>query len=217
MKIRFSKACHVALLVFSMGLCTSQLAEAQTSTELPVILAIGESTTAGYGVDTDLSYPAQLETLLLDQGYSYRMVNQGRSGSTSTMALSGLDRGLRLGPRIVIIALGGNDRSYQFAAGRTKENLRKMISIYVRTGAHVFLADRNTRTDRNTVETASMFGELANEEGAILMPSLREGVAGHPELLLSDGSHPNADGYAIVAGRIFSIIEPYLIKTIEAP
>jgi len=199
-------------LVCAITIAISKLAIAQPVDDLPVILAIGESTTAGYGVPAALSYPAQLQGLLTANGYNYRVVNFGRSGITTAMALSDLDRGLRLGPRIVLIALGGNDQGNQFAATRTKENLRKMVALYVRTGAQVFLADRNLPADRAAATaTPSLFAELATEEGALLMPSLRAGVAGNADLLIADGSHPNGDGYAIVAQRIFSILKPTLV------
>lgn len=203
----FSKWSVLGLLL-TVGLTCS--AQGQSADERAVILAIGESTTAGFGVVPDASYPAQLQALLDHHGYLYRVVNYGRSGSTTAMALSGLDRGLQLGPRIVLIALGGNDQGNRLAAERTKENLRKLVSMFVRTGAQVFLADRNLAADRADATEASLFAALAAEEGAILMPSLRADVAGHPALLLADGSHPNREGYAIISQRIFELLQPYL-------
>ena len=196
----------LVLLIMSIGI---NLSQAQSAPALPVILAIGESTTAGFGVPAVDSYPSQLQRLLDERGYAWRVVNHGRSGSTTAMALSGLDRGILLQPQIVIIALGGNDQG-SVAAARTKDNLRKLVSMFVRTDALVFLADRNLSADRANTTAPSIYAELAEEEGAILMPSLRDGVAGYPELLLSDGSHPNAAGYTIVANRIFNILEPHL-------
>lgn len=203
---KYFRSRWLLLAFISIG---ANLAQAQPTTDLPVILAIGESTTAGFGVPTADSYPSQLQRLLDEHGYAWRVVNHGRSGSTTAMALSGLDRGMLLQPKIVIIALGGNDQG-NVAAARTKENLRKLVSMFVRTDALVFLADRNLSADRGNTATPSVYAQLAEEEGAILMPSLRDGVAGHPELLLSDGSHPNGEGYAIVANRILSILEPYI-------
>lgn len=194
-------------LLLICALCAGALKAAEPGA--PLILAIGESTTAGFGVAPEESYPARLEALLREAGHDYRVVNHGRSGITTAMALSGLDRGLRLRPEIVLIALGGNDRGNRVAAERTRENLRRMVSLYRRAGAVVFLADRNARSDGGG-DANSLFAELAREEGAILMPSLRERVAGHPELLLADGSHPNADGYVIVARQVFEVIEPWL-------
>jgi acyl-CoA thioesterase-1 len=180
--------------------------------DVPVILAIGESTTAGFGVAAGQSYPDQLQRLLTGAGHHYRVVNHGRSGSTTAMALSGLDRGMALQPAIVLIALGGNDQGNRLAAERTKENLRKMVSMFVRMGATVLLADRNLPSDRAVAGGSSLFAELAAEEGALLMPSLRQDIAGKPELLLADMSHPNAAGYTIVANRIFALLQPHLAK-----
>jgi acyl-CoA thioesterase-1 len=177
----------------------------------PVILAIGESTTAGFGVPADRSYPAQLQRLLDTHGYAYRVVNHGRSGSTTAMALGGLDRGMALFPDIVLIALGGNDQGNR--ALRTEDNLRRIVSMFVRTDASVYLAERNS-DDRASADTSALVARIAAEEGAALMPSLRQDIAGHPELLLSDGSHPNAEGYAIVAQRIFDMLEPILVKAV---
>lgn len=182
---------------------------ALSRSDLPVILTIGESTTAGYGVPESMAYPAQLEALLGPEGYAYRVVNHGRTGSTTSMALAGLDRGLRLGPRIVVIALGGNDRSNRVPEGVTRENLRKLVSLFVRTGARVFIADRDAPGDGIGAQP-TLFAELAAEEGATLIPSLRQSVAGRADLLLADGSHPNGSGYAVVARQVYDAIRPYL-------
>lgn len=183
-----------------------------TADERPVILAVGESTTAGYGVPAGQSYPAQLQQLLDNEGYHYRVVNHGRSGSTTAMALAGLDRGLALRPVIVLIAIGGNDSGNSVAAARTEQNLRKLVSIFASAGAKVYLADRTAATDGETQSARSLYAVIAEEEGASLMPSLRQDVAGHPELLISDQRHPNAQGYAIISKRIFELLQPGLTK-----
>jgi acyl-CoA thioesterase-1 len=176
----------------------------------PVILAIGESTTAGYGVPAGLSYPAQLQALLDAAGYHYRVVNHGRNGSTTEMALANLTRGMLLQPEIVLIAIGGNDAEHVQAVRRTEANLRKLVSLFAETDAAVFLAARGADTDGGSGERNALYARIADEEGAMLMPSLRQDLAGHPELLLSDMRHPNADGYAIVAQRIFELLQPRL-------
>lgn len=110
----------------------------------------------------------------------------------------------------VIIALGGNDRSMRMSRDATKETLRRMVAPYVQSGARVFLADRGPTTDGGDTTQGSLYAELAEETGATLIPSLREGLAGNPVLLLADMSHPNADGYAIIAERMFTLLQPYL-------
>jgi acyl-CoA thioesterase-1 len=172
---------------------------------------VGESTTAGFGVPRDKSWPAQLQALLDAEGLHYRVINHGRSGITTAMALGNLSSGMALQPKYVVIALGGNDRSMRLTREQTKENLRRMVSLYVRAGAIVFLADRSASTDGSLDgATNSLYAELASDEGAVLIPSLREGLAGDASLLLGDMSHPNADGYAIIAARMLSLLTPYL-------
>jgi acyl-CoA thioesterase-1 len=179
----------------------------QAEPDRPVILAVGESTTAGYGVPRELSYPAQLQNALDARGFRYRVVNQGVSGSTTAAALTRLTRGMGLLPKIVIIALGGNDGGSRVPIAATRANLAKLISMYKRVGAEVFVADRNLPGGNGFV------AELAREHHAVLMPPLLTGVSGHPELLLGDGSHPNAEGYTIIVGNILPILEPYLVRT----
>jgi len=182
----------------------------QAEPDRPVILAVGESTTAGYGVPRELSYPGQLQTALDERGYHYRVVNHGVSGSTTGAALTRLSRGMGLLPKIVIIALGGNDAGSRVPIATTRANLAKLISMFKRVGAEVFVADRS-------LPGSSVFvAELAREHHAVLMPPLLTGVSGHPELLLGDGSHPNAEGYTIIVRNILEIIEPYLSKSATA-
>jgi acyl-CoA thioesterase I len=180
----------------------------QTEADRPVILAVGESTTAGYGVDRDFSYPSQLQHRLDERGYRYRVVNHGVSGSTTAAALTRLDRGLALKPRIVIIALGGNDAGSRVPIAVTRANVGKLISMFKRVGAEVFVTDRNLPGDGH--DSPSIFAELAKEHHAVLLPPLTSGVAGHPDLLTADGSHPNADGYTIIVRNILAVLEPYL-------
>jgi acyl-CoA thioesterase-1 len=204
---KLKRGLGAALALLLLPVATAQALQAP----VPVILAVGESTTAGYGVPRDKSWPAQLQALLDAEGLHYRVVNRGRSGSTTTMALDTLSAGLALEPRFVVIALGGNDRSMRLPRNKTKENLRRMVSLYVSAGAMVFLAERGVAVDGDTDDaTASLFAELAAEEGAVLIPSLREGLAGDDTLLLSDGVHPNAEGYAIIAARMRELLRPYL-------
>ena len=180
----------------------------QAADDRPVILAVGESTTAGYGVDHELSYPSQLQKMLDERGYRYRVVNHGVSGSTTQDALNRLDRGMALQPKIVIIALGGNDGGGRVPIERTRQNMAKLISMFKRVGAEVFVTDRRLSADRS--DSGSIFSTLATEYNAVLMPPLLTGVSGHPDLLLSDGSHPTAEGYTIIVGNIFRILEPHL-------
>jgi acyl-CoA thioesterase-1 len=200
---------HFVSTLFLFALACAAPAQAAEDSR-PVILAIGESTTAGYGVPAGLSYPAQLQALLDQSGYEYRVVNHGRNGSTTEMALANLYRGMLLQPEIVLIAIGGNDADHAQAVQRTEANVRKLVSLFVETDAAVFLAARGEATDGGSVQRNALYARIAEEEGAVLMPSLRQDIAGNPALLIGDMRHPNADGYAIVAQRIFALLQPLL-------
>src|SRR5262245_14274057 len=114
----------------------------------PVILAFGDSVTAGFGVSPELSYPSQLQRELDKRGYSYRVVPQGVSGATTVEGLGRLQRALTLQPVIVILELGGNDVEYRIPPDVTRENLRKMIQRFKSGGTQVFLAGRGGETGR---------------------------------------------------------------------
>ena len=210
-----SRQSVAALAVFAAAAWTPRTLNAAGQATLetpgrPVILAVGESTTAGYGVDRELSYPGQLQQKLDERGYHYRVVNHGVSGSTTQAALARLDRGLALKPSIVIIALGGNDAGSRLPIETTRANLGKLISMFRRVGAEVFVTNRNL--PGGGPDTGSIFAELAREYHAVLLPPLTSGVAGHPDLLIEDGSHPNAEGYTIIVRNLLAVIEPYLKK-----
>jgi acyl-CoA thioesterase-1 len=171
----------------------------QESAKGPVILAIGDSITAGYGVAPELSYPAQLQKELNKRGYAYRVVNLGLTGSTTIQALGRLNRGLALSPDIVIIQLGGNDVSQGIPHNVSRETIRTMIERLKPGGARIFFAGGRF----------PYLDDLAREQGAEIIPFLT-GVEGHADLLLSDGHHPTGDGYAIVVDNILKVIAPSL-------
>ena len=173
----------------------------QATAHRPVILAIGDSMTAGYGVARDVTYPAQLENELRKRGYDYLVVNQGVTGSTTTQALSRLTRALSLQPDIVIIQLGGNDASQGIPRNVSRENLRIMIERFKPGGARVFFAGGRF----------PYLDEVAKELNAPVIPFL-EGVQGHGELLIADGIHPNGEGYAVVVHHILTAVEPFIEK-----
>ena len=186
------------LLATALALLLTQAAASR-----PVILAFGDSITAGFGVAAELSYPSQLQRELDKRGYAYRVVNQGVSGATTVEGLGRLQRALALQPEIVILELGGNDVEYRIPPEVTRENLRKMIRRFRAGGTTVFLAGRGG-------ETGTMQSELAKEEHVGFIGAFLDGVAGHRELLLNDGRHPTSDGYTIVVQNMLKVLEPVI-------
>jgi len=180
--------------------------QAQTSDSRPIILAFGDSLTAGYGVAAGFRYPEQLQKKLDANGYKYRVVNMGLSGDTTSGGRSRMNRALALNPSIVILEFGGNDSPNGLTLAQTEDNLDRMITAFKSGGATVILAGRmSPRTD-------DVLGKLAKKYQIPLISSFLDGVAGKPDLTIGDGVHPNADGYAIVVKNVMQAIEPVLKK-----
>jgi acyl-CoA thioesterase-1 len=160
----------------------------------PVILAFGDSLTAGYGVEEGESYPDHLQRMLDGKGYPYRVVNMGISGDTTDGGVSRLDAALLLKPKIVILELGAND-------GLQGE------------GAKVILAGMTLPRNYGAAyvrDFERIFRDLARQRGAVLIPFFLEGVAMNAALMQDDMLHPNAAGCRKVAELVFRHLEPLL-------
>lgn len=190
-----------------MALAMSMLSAQQSvpSDPRPVLLAFGDSLTAGFGVERGGRYPDQLQARLDAAGYSYRVVNMGLAGDTTRGARTRLDRALALQPAIVILELGGNDRGSGITLEQTQTNLDAMVSLFRRAGATVVLA-------QSRAALSPVFTELARKHDVTLIPSFLRGVEEHPELTIGDGRHPNAEGYVIVTDGVMGAIAGLLRK-----
>ena len=107
---------------------------------------------------------------------------------------------------MVILELGANDRSNGIPPQQTQDNLDQMIARFQKTHIAVVLAGRSLAGGED------VYVKLANKYHATLIPSFLAGVSGNPNLTISDGTHPNADGYAIVVKTIMTSLEPLLKK-----
>src|SRR5262249_1013553 len=136
---------------------------------------------------------------LTKRGYDYRVINQGVTGATTVQAFSRLNRALAAQPEIVIIQLGGNDAAQAIPRDVTRGTLRNMIVRFKSGGRRIYFEGGRF----------AYLEEVAIEEKVPIIPFL-EGVAGHRELLITDGIHPNRDGYSVVVRNILAVIDPYL-------
>jgi acyl-CoA thioesterase I len=178
-----------------------------------VIVAFGDSLTAGLGVPAEQSYPSRLAERLTAEGYAYRVANAGVSGDTTAGGLRRVDWALRLKPEIVILELGANDalRGQDLAAVRA--NVDQLVARFQAAGARVLVAGMRLPPNygpRYGGEFQRIFEEVARRRGAALMPFFLEGVAGVPRLNQPDGIHPTAEGYAVVVDRLWPHLRPLL-------
>jgi acyl-CoA thioesterase-1 len=179
----------------------------------PVIVAFGDSLTAGHGLAAGLSYADFLQKELDRRGRRYRVVNQGISGDTTSGGAARIDAALALGPRIVILELGANDGLRGLPVEATRANLAGMIDACQRAGAKVLLCGmtlpRNYGPDYIRSFEA-VFADLARRKKVALVPFFLEGVATRADLMQGDGLHPTAAGNELVARNVWKHLEPLL-------
>ncbi len=222
--LRSAVSLAVAGLALALGGCSEpeappapapQVAAGAPET-IGTIVAVGDSLTAGYGLDEEEAYPAQLARMLAEAGLPYRVVNAGISGETSSGALSRIEWVLAsLKPDIVILATGANDGLRGTDPALTRENLRRSVQTLKADGVVVVLAGMQMVRNmgrRYTESFAEIFAQVAAEEEVLLVPFLLAGVAGEAQLNQADGIHPTAAGYKVVAENVF----PYARRAIAA-
>lgn len=177
----------------------------------PLVLFLGDSLTAGYGLGEEEGFPALVGEELGRRGLGVRVVNAGVSGDTSAGGLARVDWLLEQRPAIVVVGLGANDGLRGLSVAATEENLRAIVRRCRASGAAVLLLGMRIPPNYGADYTeafASLYPRLARELEVPLVPFLLSGVAARPELNLADGIHPNADGQRIVAGTVLSHLEP---------
>ncbi len=184
----------------------------------PVIVALGDSLTAGFGLQAEQGYPALLQERLRAAGYPYRVVNAGVSGDTSAGGLARMDWLLRQPVAIFIVALGANDGLRGVNSAAVRGNLDRIIVRAHCAGARVLLAGMLLPSNYGRDYRrgfAAIYPELAQRHGLAFLPFLLEDVAARAELNLADGMHPNARGQAIVADNVWKVLEPMLKKGLQ--
>ena len=178
-----------------------------------VIVALGDSLTAGLGVAPDEAYPALLEARLHREKLAYHVVNAGVSGDTSAGGRRRVEWVLRTKPEVVIVALGANDGLRGLPVDELRDNLEAIVRRVQGAGARVLLAGMRVPPnygDEYARAFAAVFPEVARRTGAALAPFLLEGVAGHARLNQADGIHPTAEGQRVIAARLWPHLRPLL-------
>jgi acyl-CoA thioesterase I len=175
-----------------------------------VIVALGDSLTAGFGILPEEAWPALIEARLKREGYPYRVVNAGVSGDTTAGGLRRVEWVLRNRPDVAVVALGANDGLRGLATDAMEVNLLGIVERLRAGGARVLVAGMEVPPNYGVAYARAfrrVFPDVARRTGAALMPFLLDGVAADPRLNLSDGIHPNAAGHRAIAERVW----PYLV------
>jgi acyl-CoA thioesterase-1 len=174
------------------------------------ILVLGDSLTAGYGLNEQEAFPVRLEKALQAAGHNVSVINAGISGDTSAGGLARLDWALADEPEIVIIELGANDALRGLPPELTRKNLATIISRLKKEKTTILLtgmrAPRNLGSDYYT-KFDQIYPELATQYRVEFYPFFLEGVATVSRYNQADGIHPNKEGIEVIVQKILPTVE----------
>lgn len=180
-----------------------------------VIVALGDSLTAGYGLVAADAFPVRLESALRAAGKRVRVIDAGVSGDTTAGGRARLDRALADEPDAAIVQLGANDALRGIDPEETLGNLAAILQVLKERGVRVLLAGMLAPPnlgDRYAGAFNAVYPALAAAHDVPLYPFFLDGVAANPALNQADGVHPTAEGVE----RIVKGILPYVIRVIDA-
>lgn len=177
------------------------------------LVVLGDSLSAGYQLDAGDSFPSQLSRALLERGHDITVVNAGVSGDTTSGGLSRLDWSVEADADAVIVELGANDMLRGIPPETTQANLEAIVTRLQERGIKVLLAgmmaQRNLGDDF-AAKFDPIFKDIAEKHDTLFYPFFLEGVALNPDLNLSDGMHPNAQGVSVIVGNMLPTVETLL-------
>lgn len=180
-----------------------------------VLVVLGDSLSAGFGVDPAEAWPARIQEWIRGARLPWKLVNAGVSGDTTAGGLRRLDWVLRRPVDALLIELGGNDGLRGLPLEATRTNLQAVIE---RTRAkypeaRIVIAGMkmpDNLGEAYTRQFEGLFRDLAEKHRLVLIPFLLDGVGGRPELNLPDQIHPNAEGHRRVATNVWNVLQPVL-------
>ena len=184
------------------------------------VLFLGDSITAGYGVDPSEAYPAIIQNKIDAKGWRFRVINAGQSGDTSAGGLNRLDWLLKNRIDVLVLELGANDGLRGLPVENTKKNLQAVIDRTRKRYPQVKIIIAGMKLPPNwggdySRRFEAMFSELAKKNRTALIPFVLEGVGGMRNLNLSDAIHPTPEGHKMVAANVWKVLEP-VIKSLDA-
>lgn len=191
--------------------------ESLKAEQVNTILFLGDSLTAGYGIEQSEAFPNQLRIIAESEGKKVKIINAGMSGDTSAGALRRLPWYLKNKIDICLVALGANDGLRGLQVPALKGNLISIIDKIREVNPNVRIVIAGMQLPENFGEPyrsdfQAIFAEVSKEKNTLLIPFLLEGVAGHPELNLEDRLHPSEGGHKLIAKNVWEVIKSLITK-----
>ncbi|WP_265595124.1 arylesterase [Haloferula sp. BvORR071] len=188
------------------------------------IMVLGDSITAGYGLDDPQeAYPALLQKKIDAVGLPYTVANAGVSGDTTAGGLRRIAWALgQQGADVLVVALGGNDGLRGISPEQTEQNLAGIIDKAREKKPELKVIVAGMQMPENMgadyiTKFKEAFPKVAKDKKAELVPFLLEGVGGVENLNQDDRIHPNVEGQKKVADNVWKVLEPLLKKAEKVP
>jgi acyl-CoA thioesterase-1 len=182
----------------------------------PVLLVLGDSLSAAYGMDAAQGWVALLQKRVSAQGFSQRVVNASVSGETTSGGRARLPALLKQHrPAIVVIALGANDGLRGLPVDQMQRNLQAMTDAARKSGARVLLAGIRLPPNYGAAyaeQFQRVYRDLARSRGVALVPFLLEGVDLDDNLMQADRLHPAPAAQARILDNVWPALQPLLGK-----
>ena len=177
------------------------------------LLALGDSLTAGYGLQPSDAFPVKLEAALHAKGHDVKVINAGVAGDTALDGASRLDWALSDDVDAVIVELGANDALRGLPVPQAEQALDQLLGRLAEKRLPVLLAGMRAPPNLGPEYQAAfdgMYPRLAEKHGALLYPFFLDGVAAEVKLNQADGMHPNPAGVDVIVSRILPSVEELL-------
>ena len=199
--------------IVTMGLFCLLISFVTASRANPVILVMGDSLSAEYGLPRGSGWVKLLEAQLKKQASPWTVFNASISGETSSGGLTRLPALLdSKKPGLVLLELGANDALRGLSIEQTESNLRKMIVLSKQSGAKVLLFGIQIPPNygqQYTKQFKDLYSKLAIQEGIALVPFFMAGVVSNKDLFQSDNIHPNVTAQPILFKNVWDAMAPY--------
>jgi len=208
------------LIRLVLGFCLLTAAcQAHAATDPIRIIALGDSLTAGPGLEAENTFPVKLEAALRARGHHVTVVNAGVSGDTARDGLARLDWSVGPDADAVIVELGANDALRGTDPEITRNALDAILAGLAGRGLPVLLAGMLAPPNLGNSFAAAfnpIYGDLAEKHDAVLYPFFLDGVAGDSRFNQTDGMHPNVEGIDIIVERILPSVEAMIARIDES-
>ena len=211
----FRRAFHAMTAIMCLALGVATAPRPVSAADAVTLVGFGDSLMAAYNLQASEGFPARLEAALRERGHDVTIIDAGVSGDTTSGGLARLDWSIPDGVDGVILELGANDALRGLPPEKTRENLEAMIARLKQRGIAVLLAGMLAPPNMGAgYETAfnAIYPELAAKYDVPLYPFFLDGVTGNPDMLLSDGMHPNTSGINTMVEKFVPVAEEFLAE-----